>query len=246
MLQPGGFYSQVSSGRSGASVDVANHIPAAATAFAGFTRVINTSASLASSVSVALINANTGAVSTPRMLIANLAPGAAVTLTSAQVESALGQVVAASERPRLRIASNNGAVLDVQSFMLQPGGGYDEVSNTLSGSDVVVRTYVPQADAGSGYVSHLRIVNTGSAVASVSVALVDGATGLTGSYRTLTPNLAGGAAQNFSASQIESALGVSLPAGSRPRIAVRSNQVLEVQSFLSQPSGAFTEVSGGQ
>lgn len=244
MLQPGGFYSQVSSTRSGTSVDVANHIPAAATGFAGFTRIINT-ASTATPVTVALINATTGAVGSARPLLASLPGKGAVTLTSAEIESALGLALTGADRPRLRIAGNGTASLDVQSFMLQPGGGYDEVSNTLSGTDVVVRTYVPQADAGSGYVSYLRIINTGAVATPVRVAVVDAATGVTSSYRTLTTSLAAGAAQNFSASQIEAVLG-AIAAGSRPRMAVSGNTVLEVQSFLSQPSGAFTEISGGQ
>lgn len=244
LLQPGGFYSQVSSARVGNTIDVANHIPAASTGFAGFTRVINTSATN-SPVTVALINATTGAVSAARILLANLPAGGAVTLTSTEVEAALGVTLAAADRPRLRISAAT-ATLEVQSFMLQPGGGYDEVSNTLQGTDVIVRTYVPQADAGSGYVSYLRIINVGAVSTPVTVALVDGTTGVTGTFKTLTSSLPAGAAQNFSASQIETALGITIPAGSRPRMAVSGNTTLEVQSFLSQPSGAFTEVSGGQ
>ncbi len=244
MLQPGGFYSQVSSARVGSTVDVANHIPAASTGFSGFTRVINTSATN-STVTVAMINATTGAVGAARTLLANLPAGAAVTLTSAEVESALGITLAAADRPRLRISAAT-ATMEVQSFMLQPGGGYDEVSNTLQGTDVIVRTYVPQADAGSGYVSYLRIINVGAVSTPVTVALVDGATGVTGTFKTLTLSLPAGAAQNFSASQIETSLGITIAAGSRPRMAVSGNTTLEVQSFLSQPSGAFTEVSGGQ
>ena len=111
---------------------------------------------------------------------------------------------------------------------------------------MVVRTYVPQADAGSGYVSYLRVINTGTAATPVTVAVVDSVTGTTGTFKTLAATLAAGAAQNFSAAQIENALGVAIAAGSRPRIAISGNTVLEVQSFLSQPSGALTEVSGGQ
>ena len=243
LLQPGGFFSQVSSGKTGTTVDVTNYIPAAALGFTSFVRVINTSAS-AAAVTVALLDATTGVAGTPRTLLASLAGGGAQTFTSSEIETALGQAVPATARPRLRLAAG-GAALEVQSFMVQPGGGFDEMSNALAATGVTVRTYVPQADAGSGYVSQLRIANTGTVATPVTVALVD-ATGAQGPTATLTSSLAAGAVQNFSASQVEAALGTPIAAGSRPRILVSGNTVLEVQSYLSQPSGALTEVSGGQ
>jgi hypothetical protein len=244
LLQPGGFFSQVSSSKVGSTVDMSNHIPAATTGFAGYTRIINTGPTV-SAVTAALINDGTGAVGAARTLLASLPAGAAVTLTSAEVESALGVTLTASDRPRLRIRAVT-STLEVQSFMLQPGGGFDEVSNRLTGTDVVVRTYVPQADAVTGYVSYLRVINTGTVTTPVTIAMVDPVTGVSGTFKTLTSALAAGGAQNYSASQIEAALGFAIPAGVRPRIAVSGNTILEVQSFLSQPSGALTEVSGGQ
>ncbi len=243
LLQPGGFFSQVSSGKTGTTVDVTNYIPAAALGFTSFVRVINPSAS-AATVSVALLDATTGAAGTPSTLVASLAGGGAQTFTSSQIEAALGQAVPATARPRLRLTAG-GTALEVQSFMVQPGGGFDEMSNALAATGLFVRTYVPQADAGSGYVSQLRIANTGTVATPVTVALVD-TSGTRGPTATLTSSLAAGAAQNFSASQIEAALGTPIAAGSRPRILVSGNTVLEVQSYLSQPSGALTEVSGGQ
>ena len=244
LLQPGGAFSQLSTGKVGSTVDVASYTPAATVGFTGFVRMINTSAST-TPVYGAFINATSGAVGSTSVLVDSLAAGGSITLAAADIESKLGVSPSANDRPRLRVSAP-GATLDVQSFMLQPGGGFDEVSQSLMGTGVTVRTYVPQADAGSGYVSYLRITNTGTTATPVTVALVDGTTGTKGPVGTLTTALAAGATQAFSASQIEAALGSPIPAGSRPRIAVGSNTVLEVQSYLTQPGGAVTEVSGGQ
>ena len=244
LLQPGGAFSQLSSGRTGSTVDVASYTPAATVGFSGFVRVINTSSS-ATPVYGAFINATTGAVGGTSVLVNSLAAGGAITLTATDIEAKIGVALPATERPRLRVSAP-GVALEVQSFMLQPGGGFDEVSQSLAGTNVTVRTYVPQADAGSGYVSYLRVINTGAVSTPVTVALVDGTTGAKGAAATLTTALAAGATRDFSASQIEAALGSPIPSGSRPRIAVGGNTALEVQSYLTQPGGAVTEVSGGQ
>jgi len=134
----------------------------------------------------------------------------------------------------------------VQSFLLQPGGAYNEISNALTGTSVLVPTYVPAAAAAGGYTSYLRVINTGATATPVLVALVDGATGVRGNAASLMAALPAGAARTFSSSEIEAAIGSAIAPESRPRLLVSGNTVLEVQSFLTQPGGAFTEVSGGQ
>ena len=243
LIQPGGAFTEVSTGKEGSTVDVPSYVPAAAVGYKSFLRVVNTSAT-ATPVTAALLTASTGLASAPQTIIASLAGFAATTLGSDVIEAALGVAIPATDRPRIRISSAS-AGLEVQSFLLQPGGAYNEVSNAITGTSVVVRTYVPAADSATGYTSYLRVINTGSTPTAITMAVVDGATGVQ-SNAAVVATLPAGGAQTFTSSQLEAALGVNVIAGSRPRIAVRAANVLEVQSFLTQPGGAFTEVSGGQ
>ena len=244
LIQPGGAFTEVSTGKAGSSVDVPTYVPAASVAYTSFLRIINTG-STATPVIATLLDGTTGAAGASATVIASLPGLAASTLTSTQIEAALGVRIAAADRPRIRLSSA-ASTLEVQSFLLQPGGVYNEVSNSIVGTSVVVRTYVPAADSGSGYTSYLRVINMGTSATPVSVALVDGPTGVQGRAAVLIASLPPGAAQTFNSSQIEAALGSPIAAGSRSRIAVSGSSALEVQSFLTQPGGAFTEVSGGQ
>jgi Subtilase family/Putative binding domain, N-terminal len=242
LIQPGGAFTEVSTGKAGSTIDVPSYVPAASAAYKTFLRVINTT-STATPVTATLLDGTTGVAVASATVINSLTALAATTLSATLIEAALGVSIAANDRPRLRISSA-GAGLEVQSFLLQPGGAYNEISNAITGTSVIVRTYVPAADSVTGYTSYLRVINTGSSPTPVTVALVDTA-GVRGNSVVLA-NLPAGAAQTFNSSQIEAALGSPVAAGSRPRIAVSGTTVLEVQSFLTQPGGAFTEVSGGQ
>jgi len=243
LLQPGGAFTNVSSGQAGSTIDVRSYVPATTTGYTSYIRVINTGA-IAAPVTVALLDDVTGSVSATATLIASLPANAATTLLSSQVEAALGMQIPTASRPRIRISST--ADLRVQSFLLQPGGAFNEISDASSGTSVDVRTYVPAADAGSGYTSYLRVINTGITATTVTAALVDGITGAAGSAGTLIASLPAGGASTLTSSQVEAALGTTIVSGSRPRIRITGSTVLEVQSFLTQPGGAFTEVSGGQ
>lgn len=243
LLQPGGAFTNHSSGRTGNTIDVPNYVPAAVTGYTSYIRVINGGAT-AAPVTVAVLDDVTGAVGPSAVLIPSLPANAAMTLTSTQVEAALGTQIPAANRPRIRISSS--VLLAVQSFLLQPGGAFNEISDASSGTSVDVRTYIPAADAGAGYTSYLRVINSGIVATPVTVALVDGVTGAVGSTSTLIASLPAGGAITLTSSQVESALGAPIASGSRPRIRITGNTVLEVQSFLTQPGGAFAEVSGGQ
>jgi len=243
LLQPGRAFTNVSSGQKGKIIDVRSYIPAATIGYASYIRVIN-GGTVAAPVTVALLDDVTGVASAASTLIASLPANAATTLSSSQVETALGMHISPTSRPRIRISSS--VTLVVQSFLLQPGGAFNEVSNASSGTIVDVRTYVPAADSGSGYASYLRVINTGITATPVTVALVDGITGAVSGARTLIASLPAGGASSFTPSQIEAALGTAIAPGNRPQIRISGNTVLEVQSFLTQPGGAFTEISGGQ
>lgn len=243
LIQPGGAFTNVSSGQYGKSIDLNSYVPAATVGFTNFVRIINTSTT-ATPISVAVIDDATGTVSTTATLIASLPGGAAETVTASTIETALGRSLSASSRPRLRISGTQD--LQAQSFLLQPSGAFNEVSPAASGTEVNVRTYVPAADAGSGYTSYIRVINTSGSPTTVQIAVLDGSLGFAGIKKTLVSALPAGAARTYSSSEIESVLGGPIGSGKRPRLQLTSNATITVQSFLTQPGDAFTEMSGGQ
>ena len=113
----------------------------------------------------------------------------------------------------------------------------------LNGASIDVRSYVPAA--ATGYSSFVRIVNSGTGSAPISVAVIDQTTGVPGTSFVLG-TLAGGAAKTYLASDIEAVTG-ALAATARPRLRITApTSSLQVQSFMSSPNGVFSDMSGGQ
>ena len=105
----------------GSQIDLRSYIPAVSAGYTGYIRVINTGA-VAAAVSGQWIYEN-GTLGTAATFISSLASGASSTLSSAQVEAALGApTVIGLNRPRLRITGpTNG--LNAQSFILTNANG---------------------------------------------------------------------------------------------------------------------------
>ena len=245
-LNPGGVLTNVSTAQLGTSIAVRSYVPAAVDGYTSYLRVINDSAT-ATPVTASLID-DAGTILASGTLVDALPANGATTLVSSKVESALGVRIAAASRPRIKISTPSGLLgLRTQSFMLQPSGVFNEVSNATSASSVIVGTFVPAADAPTGYGSYLRVINPTAVTTKISVALI-GENGVTSHRATLIESLSAGAAKTLDSSQVEAALGTTIPAASRPRIQIVSEgaPVIEVQSFMIQPGGAFTEVSGAQ
>lgn len=112
-----------------------------------------------------------------------------------------------------------------------------------NGSQVDVNNYVPSTV--TGYSNTLRIMNTGTVSAAVSVAKIDSTTGAVGTSGVLG-TVAAGATTNFTASQIESVIG-TIPATERPRLRLTApTNGMKVQSFLGQPNGTTSDFSSAQ
>ena len=124
-----------------------------------------------------------------------------------------------------------------------PAGSGTLYALGLNGASVDVRSYIPAA--ATGYASYVRIVNTGSTLSPISVAVIDQTTGVAGTSAVLG-TLAAGAAKTYLASDIETAVG-ALAANARPRLRITApTSSIQVQSFMSSPNGTFTDMSGGQ
>lgn len=109
-------------GTNGAVKDVRSYIPAAAAGYTSFVRIINTG-SITASVTGQFVNADGTLGATSGVLAMSLAAGGSVTLTSAQVEAAIGGTApAASARPRLRLTAPTSG-LEAQSFFLTNANG---------------------------------------------------------------------------------------------------------------------------
>ncbi len=114
---------------------------------------------------------------------------------------------------------------------------------TTNGQTYNVRNYVPAA--ATGYQTFVRVINTGSVSAAVSVALIDDATGKVGTSGVLG-TLAPGAAVNFTPAQIEKVTG-AVSVTSRPRLQITApTNGINVQTFLALPSGDITDMTGAQ
>ena len=239
---PGSPHTVALSGTAPYTVDVRSYIPAAlgSAGYIGFVRVINTG-STATSITVSMIDENTGSVCCTGTLAAAFPAGAAVTYAATDIERALGIAITAGSRPRIRVSALPQATIQVQSLQSNPGGATTLNSRWLSGRSVDVPSYLPWALHASGYVSYLRIINTGTSAAAISAALIDGDSGVLGTPGVLNPALAPGAAITYSGQQIEAALGVSPAASARPRIRLSSTIPVDVQSFQSNPGGVVTE-----
>jgi len=112
-----------------------------------------------------------------------------------------------------------------------------------NGSTYDVRNYVPAA--ATGYNTFVRVINTGSVSAAISVAKIDDATGTVGTAGQLG-TLPAGATANYSPAQIEAVTG-AIASTSRPRLRITApTNSLNVQTFLALPSGDITDMTGAQ
>ena len=106
----------------GAIVDVRSYIPAVTVGYTSFVRVINTGA-VTAAVTGQWVYEN-GTTSTAAQLLASLPAGGSKTLTSTEIEAALGAPTASigGNRPRLRLSAPTNT-MQAQSFFLTNANG---------------------------------------------------------------------------------------------------------------------------
>ena len=109
----------------GALIRVNSYIPASSVGYSSFIRVINTG-SVAAPVTASVVDQVTGIAGTASVIVSSLAAGGSTTLTSTQVEAAVGTIATSANRPTLQITAPTS--LAVQSFMLSPNGTFTLVS----------------------------------------------------------------------------------------------------------------------
>jgi hypothetical protein len=107
-------------GTNGATVDIVSYVPAGniPDGFLTFIRVVNTG-NRPTPIQATIVNAD-GSTGPSGVIINVLPVGGAVTLTSREIELAIG-VVGRTDRPRLRLFGSTSS-LTAQSFMSNPGG----------------------------------------------------------------------------------------------------------------------------
>jgi hypothetical protein len=122
----------------GGNATVRSYIPAANGSGGGvyqsFIRVINTG-SVSANISAAIVSDTTGLTGVPGVIVKALPAGAAATLTSSVIETAIvaagGTAPTKDSRPRLYVSGPTS--LTVQSFFLSPNGDFNEVSSGNNG-----------------------------------------------------------------------------------------------------------------
>lgn len=111
-----------------------------------------------------------------------------------------------------------------------------------NGSQVDVRNYVPAGN--SGYITLVRMINTGTVTASVSGQFISPAGALLGTSQVLSANLAPGGSVDMSSSQIEAILGAQANI-TRPRLRITApTNGMDVQNYISTPQGGFSVMHG--
>lgn len=152
-----------------------------------------------------------------------------------------GTNVATPISPTITATLANSAVATAGQTQVT-GAGY---ALGYNGTQIDVSNYLPIVLATSGFEQYLRIANTGSREAAVSVALIDQDTGVVGASAPVV-TLKPGASKTIRGSDIEAALGVTLAAEARPRLRVTAPTTgLTVQNML-MTSGGFTNNSSAQ
>lgn len=111
----------------GTTKTVRNYVPSTVVGYPMTVRVANTG-SVAAAITVTMKGESGATIGVP-YTTASLAAGATTRILQAAIETGVGVVPAATERPRLIItAPTNG--LDVQTFINTPGSGYTNLSGT--------------------------------------------------------------------------------------------------------------------
>lgn len=114
--------------KNGASAQLINYVPAAAAPYQTYVRVANNS-SLTAPVTVAVIGAD-GTTLGSGTLNASMAPGASMTYSAAQVETAAGVTLAAADRVQVLLTAPVPAgKLNAQAFLADPNGGFSNMTS---------------------------------------------------------------------------------------------------------------------
>lgn len=198
------------------------------------------------------LSASSACASSIDDLTLNTAKTSATVAAGTLVGTGLGEVVCMIANGTTTIPTTTPAVnitLSTTSGSTDPNSAPQNFgpSNLYSllpnGGTVVIRAYLPAA--ATGYIDVVRIINTGFVSSSVSVARIDPVTGVIGASGVLAGGpLASGAATNFTAQQIETALGGPLASGDRPRLLFTANTTIEGQNYIVNPDGTITTLHG--
>ncbi|GAB3259977.1 hypothetical protein [Chitinimonas naiadis] len=128
------------------------------------------------------------------------------------------------------------SIADTNMFKLDYNGGVVRVSNFV-GSDF----------ASAGYQGFLRVVNSGSKAADISVAAYDPATGVLGTSAVVITALPAGASATVSTKDVETKLGTAFTGGVWRTLQVTGKtESLDAASLVVDPRGGLTNVSSIQ
>lgn len=126
------------------------------------------------------------------------------------------------------------------------GTGY---ALTLNGASIDVNSYWGAAVKDAGYSSYVRVINTGTIAAPVSIAYINATTGVVGTSAVVITSLPAGASKMLKASEIEAIVGAQPNGYEAGRLRISAPTTgLKTQSFLQADSGKVPpiELSGAQ
>jgi len=123
------------------------------------------------------------------------------------------------------------------------GAGGNAYQLSSNGASVVVPSFIPATgNSTNGYLTYLRVVNTGNLTTPISVAAYNSTTGAVGAASTLVASLAAGASTVIDANAISTALGLA-PNTWSALLVTGNTSKLAVQPLLLNPQGIITNLS---
>ena len=149
-----------------------------------------------------------------------------------------------------RLVIETDLLLVTTGLIRTPDGFLTTAHDTVAGNGLIANVPIFNPAENPNQVSVLRLVNANAAAVSVTIQGVDDA-GLAGPGGTVSLNLAGGSAAEFSAVELESgnaARGLSGSIGNgagKWRLIVTASAPIKVLSLLRDPNGYLTDLSTG-
>jgi hypothetical protein len=224
--------------------------PASNTAQQSFMRLVN-SGTESSAITISGVD-DAGQIAPNGDVSLTLAAGQSTELSAADLEQGNtdlqlnGSLGVGSGRWRLDVSSD--PQISVMSYVLTSTGFLTNMSEVVGAASTTNTVWIFNPGSNSNQASKLRVINSGSSAASISISGIDDA-GEASPGTNLTFNLSGGSVKEITAAELENGSSEKGLAGGigdgkgKWRLTVTSDEPVTVQSLLETPAGFITNLS---
>jgi hypothetical protein len=224
--------------------------PASNMAQQSFVRLVN-SGTESSAVTISGVD-DSGQIAPNGDLTLTLAAGQSTELSAADLEQGntnlklIGSLGDGSGRWRLEVSSD--PQISVMSYVLTSTGFLTNMSEVVGAASTANTVWIFNPGSNSNQASKLRVINSGSSTAAVSISGIDDA-GEASPGTNLRFNLSAGSVKEITAAELENGSSEKGLAGGigdgkgKWRLTVTSDAPVTVQSLLETPAGFITNLS---